>query len=295
MMLIGIGAFVIIGIWLLFSWILIIPEKKEYIIEFLGKYNRTLKPGLNIKFPIVESVRAKVDMREHMHDFPPQAVITKDNVTMKIDTVVYCKIFDSYKATYMISNSTSAIEQITATTLRNIVGTMSLDELLTARDKINGHLLAEVDQATDPWGIKVTRIEVKNIIPPASIQESMEKQMKAEREKRATILEAQATREKDMTVAEGKKNALLMEAEAKAKSIELVATAEAEAVKKINEQKPSDGYIKLQAIKAVKDLADGKATKIVVPSDIASLTSNIVAITDLIKDKTNTELSKGNK
>ena len=276
-------AILIICLIALFNCVRIIPERKEYIIEFLGKYTRTMKPGLNIKLPVVENIRAKVDMREHLHDFPPQAVITKDNVTMQIDTVVYCKIFDSYKATYMISNSTQAIEQITATTLRNIVGTMTLDELLTARDKINGHLLTEVDQATDPWGIKVTRIEVKNITPPQSIRESMEKQMKAERDKRATILEAQAFKEKAMTEAEGKKNAMLMEAEAKAKSIEMVASAEAEAVRKINEQKPSDAYIKLEAIKSVEKLAKGQATKIVVPSDIASLTSNIVALTDIIK------------
>ena len=276
-------AVLIICLITLFNCVIIIPERKEYIIEFIGKYTRTMKPGLNIKLPIVENIRAKVDMREHLHDFQPQAVITKDNVTMQIDTVVYCKIFDSYKATYMISNSTQAIEQITATTLRNIVGTMTLDELLTARDKINGHLLTEVDQATDPWGIKVTRIEVKNIIPPQSIRESMEKQMKAERDKRATILEAQAFKEKAMTEAEGKKNAMLMEAEAKAKSIEMVASAEAEAVRKINEQNPSDAYIKLEAIKSVEKLAKGQATKIVVPSDIASLTSNIVALTDIIK------------
>ncbi len=275
----------IICVITLFKCAKIVPEKKECIIEFLGKYNRTMRPGLNFKIPWLETVRSEVDMREHLHDFPPQAVITKDNVTVQVDTVVYCMIVDSYKATYMISNSTAAIEQITATTLRNKIGTMTLDELLTARDSINGHLLTEVDKATDPWGIKVTRIEVKNITPPQSIRESMEKQMKAEREKRATILEAQATKEKEMTVAEGKKNAMLAEAEAKAKSIELVANAEAEAVRKINEQKPSEGYIKLQAIKAVKDLADGKATKIVVPSDMASLTSNIVALTDIVKEK----------
>ena len=279
-------AIFIFVIMLVTGSILVVGEQKEYVVELLGKYEKTLKPGLNFKIPIFERIRARVDMREHIHDFPPQNVITKDNVTMSIDTVVYCKIFDSYKVTYMISNSTAAIEQITATTLRNIVGTMTLDELLTARDKINGHLLAEVDLATDPWGIKVTRIEVKNITPPASIRESMEKQMKAEREKRATILEAEANRQQAITVAEGKKDAMLMEAEAKAKSIELVANAEAEAIKKINEQKPSDAYIKLEAIKSVKDLANGQATKIVVPSDIASLTSGILAVKEAIsKDK----------
>lgn len=274
--------FFIIVLVLIFQNILIVPEKKEFIIEYLGKYSKTLKPGIHVKIPILETVRMKVDMREHVHDFRPQPVITKDNVTMMIDSVVYCMIFDSYKGTYMISNSMQAIEQITATTLRNIVGTMTLDELLTSRDKINGHLLKEVDEATDAWGIKVTRIEVKTIDPPASIKDAMEKQMKAEREKRATILEAEATRQKDITVAEGKRDALLMEAEAKAKSIEMVAKAEAEAVRVINEQKPSLEYIKLEAIKSIDKLAKGQATKIIVPSDIASLTSGILSLKESI-------------
>jgi len=281
---IKIAIITVIVLFVVFSCAFIVPEKKEFIIEFLGKYNRTLKAGIQFKLPFVERIRTKTDMREHMHDFPPQQVITKDNVGISIDTVVYCRVFDSYKATYMISNSLEAIEQITATTLRNIVGTMTLDELLTSRDTINGHLLKEVDEATDPWGIKVTRIEVKNITPPQSIRESMEKQMKAERDKRAAILEAEATKQKAITEAQGKKDAMLMEAEAKAKAIEMVATAEAEAVKKINEQKPSDAYIKLEAIKSLKDLAKGQATKIVVPSDIASLTSGILAIKDSIKE-----------
>ena len=258
--------------------IVIVPEQQEVIVEQLGKYHKTMKAGVNLKLPYIQTIRNRVSLKEHIHDFPPQSVITKDNVTMKIDTVVYCKVFDSYKNTYMIQNGVDAIEKITATTLRNIVGTMELDELLTARDKINGHLLKEVDEATDVWGIKITRIEIKDIMPPAEIKEAMDRQMKAEREKRATILEAEAIKQRDITVAEGKRDAMLMEAEAKAKSIELVARAEAEAVKLINEQKPSDGYIKLEAIKSVEKLANGQATKIVVPSDIASLTSNIVAI-----------------
>ena len=273
---------VILAVVVFFKLVVIVNEKEEYIIECFGKYSRTMTTGLNIKIPFIETIRNKVSLKEHIHDFPPQNVITKDNVTMKIDTVVYCLIRDSYKATYMIHNSLQAIEQITATTLRNIVGTMDLDELLTARDKINGHLLEEVDKATDVWGIQVTRIEIKNIIPPDDIREAMDRQMKAEREKRATILEAEAIKQRDITVAEGKKDAVLMEAEAKAKAIELVAKAEAEAIKLINEQKPSEQYIKLEAIKSVEKLANGQATKIVVPSDIASLTSGIVALKDSI-------------
>ena len=256
---------IFLAVVVFFKLVVIVNEKEEYIIECLGKYSRTMTTGLNIKIPFIETIRNKVSLKEHIHDFPPQNVITKDNVTMKIDTVVYCVIQDSYKATYMIHNSLQAIEQITATTLRNIVGTMDLDELLTARDKINGHLLEEVDKATDVWGIKVTRIEIKNIIPPEDIREAMDRQMKAERNKRATILEAQAIREKDITIAQGKKDAVLMEAEAKA-------------VKVINEQKPSEAYIKLEAIKSVEKLENGQATKIVVPSDIASFTSGILAL-----------------
>ncbi|MBR1453143.1 MAG: SPFH/Band 7/PHB domain protein [Lachnospiraceae bacterium] len=269
---------------IILSWIVIVPEKQEVIVEMLGKYHKTMRAGVNFKLPIIQTIRNRVSLKEHIHDFPPQSVITKDNVTMKIDTVVYCKVFDSYKNTYMIQNGVDAIEKITATTLRNIVGTMELDELLTARDKINSHLLKEVDEATDVWGIKITRIEIKDIIPPAEIKEAMDRQMKAEREKRATILEAEAIRQRDITVAEGKRDAMLMEAEAKAKSIALVAEAEAEAVKLINEQKPSDAYIKLEAIKSVEKLANGHATKIVVPSDIASITSGIVAMKEVLAD-----------
>lgn len=275
----------VIALAIIFSMLVIVPEKYEVIVEQLGKYHKTMKAGVNFKIPVIQTIRSRVNLKEHIHDFPPQSVITKDNVTMMIDTVVYCKVFDSYKNTYMIQNGVDAIEKITATTLRNIVGTMELDELLTARDKINGHLLKEVDEATDVWGIKITRIEIKDIIPPAEIKEAMDRQMKAEREKRATILEAEAIRQRDITVAEGKRDAMLMEAEAKAKSIELVAKAEAEAVKLINEQKPSSEYIKLEAIKSVEKLANGQATKIVVPSDIASLTSGIVAVKEMLNKK----------
>ena len=275
----------VIALAIIFSMLVIVPEKYEVIVEQLGKYHKTMRAGVNFKIPVIQTIRSRVNLKEHIHDFPPQSVITKDNVTMMIDTVVYCKVFDSYKNTYMIQNGVDAIEKITATTLRNIVGTMELDELLTARDKINGHLLKEVDEATDVWGIKITRIEIKDIIPPAEIKEAMDRQMKAEREKRATILEAEAIRQRDITVAEGKRDAMLMEAEAKAKSIELVAKAEAEAVKLINEQKPSDEYIKLEAIKSVEKLANGQATKIVVPSDIASLTSGIVAVKEMLNKK----------
>ena len=275
----------VIALAIIFSMLVIVPEKYEVIVEQLGKYHKTMKAGVNFKIPVIQTIRSRVNLKEHIHDFPPQSVITKDNVTMMIDTVVYCKVFDSYKNTYMIQNGVDAIEKITATTLRNIVGTMELDELLTARDKINGQLLKEVDETTDVWGNKITRIEIKDIIPPAEIKEAMDRQMKAEREKRATILEAEAIRQRDITVAEGKRDAMLMEAEAKAKSIELVAKAEAEAVKLINEQKPSSEYIKLEAIKSVEKLANGQATKIVVPSDIASLTSGIVAVKEMLNKK----------
>lgn len=275
----------VVVIVLIIPCIVIVPENNEYVVEQLGKYHRTLKAGVNFRIPFLQIVVNKISLKEHVHDFQPQAVITKDNVSMLIDSVVYCRVIDSYKNTYKIANPVDAIGKITATTLRNIVGTLTLDELLTARDKINAELLTQVDDATDPWGIDITRIEVQNITPPPEIKEAMDKQMIAERNKRATILEAQATKEKAITEAEGKKNAMLMEAEAKAKSIELVANAEAEAIKKINEQDPSDAYIKLEAIKSIKYLANGQATKIVVPSDIASLTSNIIAIKEAVESK----------
>ncbi|MBQ2204461.1 MAG: paraslipin, partial [Lachnospiraceae bacterium] len=191
-------AVVVFIIMIVLSWLVIVPEQQEVIVEMLGKYHKTMRAGVNFKLPFIQTIRNRVSLKEHIHDFPPQSVITKDNVTMKIDTVVYCKVFDSYKNTYMIQNGVDAIEKITATTLRNIVGTMELDELLTARDKINSHLLKEVDEATDVWGIKITRIEIKDIIPPAEIKEAMDRQMKAEREKGATILEAEAIRQKDI-------------------------------------------------------------------------------------------------
>lgn len=274
---------IVLLVVLIFANIIIVPENNEYVVEFLGKYHKTMQAGINIKIPFFERVRNRVSLKEHVHDFTPQSVITKDNVSMLIDSVVYCRVMDSYKYTYMIANSVDAIDKITATTLRNIVGTLTLDELLTARDKINAELLEEVDKATDVWGIDITRIEVQNITPPPEIKEALNKQMIAERNKRATILEAQATKEKAITEAEGKKTAMLMEAEAKAKSIELVAEAEAEAIRKINEQKPTEQYIKLEAIKSLKTVADGQATKIVIPSDIASLTSNILSIKETIK------------
>lgn len=265
--------------------IVIVPENNEFVVEQLGKYHKTLKAGVNFRIPFLQNVVNKISLKEHVHDFQPQMVITKDNVSMLIDSVVYCRVIDSYKNTYKIANPVDAIGKITATTLRNIVGTLTLDELLTARDRINAELLTQVDEATDPWGIDITRIEVQNITPPPEIKEAMDKQMIAERNKRATILEAQATKEKAITEAEGKKDAMLMEAEAKAKSIELVANAEAEAIKKINEQNPSEAYIRLEAIKSVKDLANGQATKIVVPSDIASITSGILSVVESCKEK----------
>lgn len=288
-----INAVILIILFVIFiSMIVIVPENQEVIVEQLGKYHHIMRAGVNFKLPFIQMIRQRISLKEHIHDFVPQSVITKDNVTMMIDSVVYCKVKDSYKYTYMIANPIEAVGKITATTMRNIVGTMTLDELLTARDKINEQLLKEVDLATDVWGIDITRIEVQNINPPPEIKEAMDKQMKAEREKRATILEAQATREKEITIAEGKKNAMLMEAEAKAKAIELVANAEAEAIEKINSQKPSEEYLKLQAIKSIKDLADGQATKIVVPSDLASLTSGILSIKELLS---NSNKSSNNK
>lgn len=276
---------VILVLVIVFTSMVIVPENMEFVVETLGKYSFIMRAGVNFKIPIIQTIKNKVDLKEHIHDFPPQRVITKDNVSMEIDAVVYCEVLDSYKYTYKINRPVEAIGKITATTLRNIVGTMTLDELLTARDRINAELLKEVDAATDVWGINITRIEVQNITPPQEIKVAMDKQMIAERDKRATILQAEATKAKLETEAEGKKNALTMEAEAKANAIKLVAQAEAEAIRLVNEQKPTNEYIKLEAIKSVKDLANGQATKIVVPSDIASITSGILSVVESCKEK----------
>ena len=270
----------------------IVPESQVYIIEKLGKYNQSLSSGLNLINPFFDKVSRIVSLKEQVVDFDPQAVITKDNATMQIDTVVYFQITDPKLYTYGVERPLSAIENLTATTLRNIIGDMTVDETLTSRDIINTKMRQELDDATDPWGIKVNRVELKSILPPNDIRVAMEKEMKAEREKRAKILEAQATRESAILVAEGEKQSAILraeaekevkikEAEGKAQAILEIQKAEAEAIKVLNEAKPSKEILALKSFETFEKVADGKSTKILIPSEIQNLAGFMQAIKEI--------------
>ena len=270
----------------------IVPESQVYIVEKLGKYYQSLSSGLSFINPFFDRVSRVVSLKEQVVDFDPQAVITKDNATMQIDTVVYFQITDPKLYTYGVERPLSAIENLTATTLRNIIGDMTVDETLTSRDIINTKMRQELDDATDPWGIKVNRVELKSILPPNDIRVAMEKEMKAEREKRAKILEAQATRESAILVAEGEKQSAILraeaekevkikEAEGKAQAILEVQKAEAEAIKVLNEAKPSKEILALKSFETFEKVADGKSTKILIPSEIQNLAGFIQAIKEI--------------
>ena len=270
----------------------IVPESQVYIIEKLGKYNQSLSSGLNLINPFFDKVSRIVSLKEQVVDFDPQAVITKDNATMQIDTVVYFQITDPKLYTYGVERPLSAIENLTATTLRNIIGDMTVDETLTSRDIINTKMRQELDDATDPWGIKVNRVELKSILPPNDIRIAMEKEMKAEREKRAKILEAQATRESAILVAEGEKQSAILraeaekevkikEAEGKAQAILEIQRAEAEAIKLLNEAKPTKEILALKSFATFEKVADGKSTKILIPSEIQNLAGFMQTIKEI--------------
>ena len=270
----------------------IVPESQVYIVEKLGKYYQSLSSGLSFINPFFDRVSRVVSLKEQVVDFDPQAVITKDNATMQIDTVVYFQITDPKLYTYGVERPLSAIENLTATTLRNIIGDMTVDETLTSRDIINTKMRQELDDATDPWGIKVNRVELKSILPPNDIRVAMEKEMKAEREKRAKILEAQATRESAILVAEGEKQSEILraeaekevkikEAEGKAQAILEVQKAEAEAIKVLNEAKPTKEILALKSFTTFEKVADGKSTKILIPSEIQNLAGFIQAIKEI--------------
>ena len=277
---------------IIFKAVRIVPESKVYVIETLGKYSRSLEAGLTFINPFFDRVARVVSLKEQVVDFPPQPVITKDNATMQIDTIVYFQITDPKLYTYGIERPVSAIENLTATTLRNIIGDMTVDETLTSRDTINTKMRTELDEATDPWGIKVNRVELKSIIPPADIRSAMEKEMKAEREKRAQVLEAQAKRESAILVAEGEKQAAILRAEAKkeqaireaegeAEAILSVQKAKAEALRLLNEAKPSPEVLSLKGMEAFEKAADGKATKIIVPANYQNIASTVTAFAEL--------------
>ena len=270
----------------------IIPESQVYVIEKLGKYSESLNSGLNFINPFFDRVSRIVSLKEQVVDFDPQAVITKDNATMQIDTVVYYQVTDPKLYTYGVERPLSAIENLTATTLRNIIGDMTVDETLTSRDIINTKMRQELDDATDPWGIKVNRVELKTILPPNDIRIAMEKEMKAEREKRAKILEAQATRESAILVAEGEKQSAILraeaekevkikEAEGKAQAILEIQKAEAEAIRVLNEAKPTKEILTLKSLETFEKVANGQATKIIIPSEIQNVAGLVKSIKEI--------------
>jgi len=271
---------------LICSMIRIVPQGHAYVIEFLGKYKTTWQSGLHFKIPFVDRISKKVSLKEQVADFPPQPVITRDNVTMQIDTVVYYSIFDPKNFTYGVENAVMALANLTATTLRNIIGELELDQTLTSRDTINGKMQGILDVATDPWGIKVNRVELKNIIPPKEIQDAMEKQMKAEREKRQTLLEAEAHKVSSITRAEGEEAALVLKAEAErdaaiaratgeAESIRLVYEAEAKGIELLKQANMDDNVVTLKKLDALKALGDGRATKLIVPTDLVASAADL--------------------
>ena len=270
----------------------IVPESRVYVVERLGKYSQGLQSGLNFINPFFDRVAKVISLKEQVVDFPPQPVITKDNATMQIDTIVYFQITDPKLYTYGVERPISAIENLTATTLRNIIGDMTVDQTLTSRDTINTAMRSELDEATDPWGIKVNRVELKSILPPEDIRVAMEKEMKAEREKRANILEAQAKKESAILVAEGNKQAAILNAEAEketaikraegqAQAILEIQKAEAEAIKILNEAKPTKEILALKSFTTFEKVADGKSTKILIPSEIQNLAGFMQAIKEI--------------
>ena len=273
---------IIIVVLLILSNVVVVPQASAFVVERLGAYQQTWQTGVHFKIPLLERVANKVTLKERIADFAPQPVITKDNVTMQIDTVVYFFVSDPKLYTYGVVQPMSAIENLTATTLRNIIGELELDQSLTSRDTINAKMRAILDEATDPWGIKVNRVELKNILPPREIQNAMEKQMKAERERRESILQAEGEKASKILVAEGEKQsailkadaakqARIMAAEAEATSIMKVQQALADAMRMLNENAPNDQVIKLKSLEALQKMADGKATKIIIPSEIQGL------------------------
>ena len=286
----------ILAIVILIKNIRIVQQAKAFVVERLGAYQTTWNVGLHFKIPFIERVAKVVSLKEQVVDFPPQPVITKDNVTMQIDTVIYFQITDPKMYTYGVEHPLTAIENLTATTLRNIIGELELDQTLTSRDIINSKMRSILDEATDPWGIKINRVELKNIMPPREIQDAMEKQMKAERERRESILKAEGEKKSAILLAEGEKESAILradaekqvrilEAEGQAEAILKVQQATAEGIKLINEAGASDQVIRIKALEAFQAAADGKATKIIIPSEIQGLAGLATSLREVMSDK----------
>ena len=297
-------AILIIVIALIVTNIRIVPQANAYVIERLGAYAGTWEVGLHVKIPLIDKIAKKVSLKEHVIDFPPQPVITKDNVTMEIDTVIYFQITDPKLFTYGVANPMAAIENLTATTLRNIIGELELDESLTSREIINSKIRIVLDEATDAWGIKINRVEVKNIVPPRDIQDAMEKQMRAERERRESILKAEGEKKSAILIAEGNKQSKILQAEAdkqakileaeanreaaireaegQAEAIRMVQQATADGIRMIVESNPTDQVISLKGLDAFAAAADGQATKIIIPSEIQGLAGLATSVRELV-------------
>ena len=305
MELIIIGAVIVVILMILISNIAVVQQSRAYVIERLGAFHAVWGVGLHLKIPFLDRVARRVSLKEQVHDYPPQPVITKDNVTMQIDTVVYFQITDPKLYTYGVEQPMAAMETLTATTLRNIIGDLELDQTLTSRDIINTKMRSILDEATDPWGIKVNRVELKNILPPADIQSSMEKQMKAERDRRQAILQAEGQKKSAILIAEGEresailradaekqaailqaeaeKQAAILKADGEAQAILAVQKAMAESLELLNQHAPNDQVIKLKSIEAMQKIADGKATKIIIPSEMQSLVGMANGIVEGVK------------
>lgn len=297
--------FIVIAVAIIASNVRIVPQAKSYVIERLGAYHQTWQVGLHFKIPLIDKIARKVSLKEKVIDFPPQPVITKDNVTMEIDTVIYFQITDPKLYAYGVESPMDAIENLTATTLRNIIGDLELDESLTSRETINSKIRVVLDEATDPWGIKINRVEVKNITPPGDIQRAMEKQMRAERERReaiiraegekksavltaegnkqATILEAEAQKQATILEAEAKKQAAICAAEGEAQAIKMVQQATADGIKMLVEAQPNQEVIALKSLDSFVKAADGQATKIIIPSEISGIAGLATSVKELIK------------
>jgi len=302
-LIIFISALVIV-LGLIIANVKVVPQSQSFVIERFGTYHDTWMAGLHVKVPILDRIAKQVSLKEQVADFPPQPVITKDNVTMQIDTIVFYQITDSKLFTYGVEYPLSAIENLTATTLRNIIGELELDQTLTSRDTINSQIRSILDEATDPWGIKVNRVELRNIVPPREIQEAMEKQMKAERERRESILRAEGDKASRVLVAEGMKESQILqaegdkqaailraeanrearirEAEGEALAIKSVQKANADAIEYINAAKPGEGYLMLQKLIAMAKIADGQATKLIVPSDLQGVAGLVSAVKEAL-------------
>ena len=293
-------------LFIIISNIVVVQQSRAYVVERLGAFQAVWGVGLHIKIPFIDRIARRVSLKEQVHDYPPQPVITKDNVTMQIDTVVYFQITDPKLYTYGVEQPMAAMETLTATTLRNIIGDLELDQTLTSRDIINTKMRAILDEATDPWGIKVNRVELKNILPPADIQSSMEKQMKAERDRRQAILQAEGQKKSAILIAEGEresailkaaaekqaailkaeaeKQAAILKADGEAQAILAVQKALADSLEMLNEKAPNDQVVKLKAIQAMEKVADGKATKIIIPSEMQGLVGLANGITEGVKE-----------